>query len=85
MTRKKTTVYLEADLVRATKVAAARADKHEYEVIEDALRRHLGFSLLEEVWERNRDGTEEEAMKVAYEEIRAERAERAEGIARKRR
>ncbi len=76
MARKKTTVYLDEDLLRATKIAAARSDKRDYEVVEDALRRHLGFSFLDEVWERNRGVTEEEAMKVANEEVHAHRREK---------
>lgn len=76
MARKKTTVYLDENLLRATKIAAARSDKRDYEVVEDALRRHLGFSFLEEVWERNSGVTEEEAMRVANEEIRDFRREK---------
>lgn len=38
MPRKKTTVYLESDLLTATKTLAASAGRREYEVIEDAPR-----------------------------------------------
>lgn len=51
MSRKKTTVYIDETLLRAAKVAAARSGKREYEVFEDALRRHLGFAgTLERIW-----------------------------------
>jgi hypothetical protein len=74
--KKKTTVYLYEDLLRAAKVAAAREDKKDYEVIEEALRRHLGFDLLERV--RARAGLDEEqAMALALEETRTVRRKRA--------
>ncbi len=72
MPRKKTTVYLDEDVLRATKVAAARQGKREYEVVEEALRRYLGLELLERVWSRS-DLSEEEAMALAYEELEKER------------
>ncbi len=42
-TRRKTTVYIDEAPPRAAKVAATRPGEREYEVFEDALRRHLGF------------------------------------------
>jgi len=36
--RRKTTIYVEDDLLRATKIAAARAGKRDYQVVEEALR-----------------------------------------------
>jgi hypothetical protein len=51
--RRKTTVYLEDDLLRATKVAAARAGKRDYQVVEEALRAYLGLELLERVGARS--------------------------------
>jgi hypothetical protein len=41
MSRKKTTIYLEPGLLTAAKALAARSGRHEYEVIEDALRAYL--------------------------------------------
>lgn len=76
MPRKKTTVYLDEDLLRAAKVAAARSDKREYEVLEDALRRHLGFSVLDGIWARNEDLSEDDAMRLASEEIDAHAREK---------
>ena len=41
MSRKKTTVYIEEDLLRAAKALAARTGKKEHEVFEEALVLHL--------------------------------------------
>ncbi|HEX9711536.1 MAG TPA: hypothetical protein VGB52_03160 [Actinomycetota bacterium] len=78
--RRKTTMYVDADLLRAMKVAAAREDKPEYLVVEDALRKHLGFDLLERILARA-SLSEEAAMEVAIEATRSARKE----IARERR
>jgi hypothetical protein len=81
MGRKKTTVYIDESLLRAAKVAAARAGKHEYEVFEEALRRHLAFAeVLERVWSGitpEAAPSDEEAAAIASEEIAAMRAERS--------
>ena len=54
------------------KVRAARTGKGESEVIEEAVRRHLGFHLLERLWARN-DMAEDEAMSLAIEAQQAAR------------
>ena len=79
MARRKTTVYIDETLLRAAKVAAARAGKHEYEIFEEALRRHLGLQeILERVWARTNTEapSEDEALKLAYQELDAARADR---------
>jgi hypothetical protein len=80
MTRKKTTVYIDEALLRAAKVAAAHTGKREYEVFEEALRRHLGFAgTVERIWAgiSPQDApSEEEAARIAAEELAAIRAER---------
>ena len=76
MTRKKTTMYIDEDLLRSAKVAAARAGKNDYEVVEDALRRYLGLEVLERVWARS-DLSEEESLRIAYEELHRARSEKA--------
>lgn len=78
MARKKTTVYLDEGLLRQAKVAAARAGQHDYEVIEAALRRYLGFEVVDRVWARNAAEPldPDEALALAYEELDAIRAER---------
>lgn len=80
MGRKKTTVYIEEALLRAAKIAAARSGKREYEVFEDALRRHLGFAeTLERIWagiSPEEAPSEEQAAQLAAEELAAVRAQR---------
>jgi len=81
MARKKTTVYIDEGLLRAAKVAAARSGKREYEVFEEALRRHLGFAAtVERIWAgiSPQDAPcEEEATRLAVEELAAARTERS--------
>jgi plasmid stability protein len=62
----RTTVTIDEELLRALKVRGARTGKSDGEVIEQALRRELGFDLLEQLWERN-DLSEDEAMALAVE------------------
>lgn len=80
MARKKTTVYIDEALLRAAKIAAARAGRHEYEIFEDALRRHLAFGgVVERIWAKiptEQAPTEDEAEHIAAEELVAMRAER---------
>lgn len=71
-TKKKVTYYLSDDLVRAARMRAARTDRRDSEVIEDALRSHLGFGLLERVWQRC-ELSEVDAMKLAVSEVHAAR------------
>jgi metal-responsive CopG/Arc/MetJ family transcriptional regulator len=62
----RTTVTLDQEVLRGVKVRAARQGKGDSEVIEEALRRHLGFDLLERLWAKNRM-SESEAMNLALE------------------
>jgi hypothetical protein len=79
MARKKTTVYVDEELLREARVYAARQDLRDSDVIETALRRFLGGDILREVWDRNRDLDADEAMKLAYAELAAARDERRGG------
>ena len=72
MTRKKTTVYLDEELLKAVKIMAARKGWREYQVVEEALRRYLGLELLDRLGELS-DLSEEEALKLAYDELHAGR------------
>lgn len=80
MARKKTTVYIDESLLRAAKVAAARSGKREYEVFEEALRRHLGLTeVVEQIWagiSAAEAPSEDEAARIAAEELATVRAER---------
>lgn len=78
MARTKATVYIEEGLLRSARVMAERTGKGEPEVFEEALRAYLGFDVLEKVWKREGLPDEEEAMRLAYEELHAMRAEKRE-------
>jgi hypothetical protein len=71
--KRKTTVYIEADLLKTMRVAAARSGKHDYEIMEDALRAYLGVELLDKVASRSMLG-ENEALDLAYEELHQDRS-----------
>jgi Ribbon-helix-helix protein, copG family len=66
MPKHRTTVTIDERVMRAVRVKAARTGRRDSEVIEEALRRDLGFDLLEQIWESARLG-EDEAMKLAVE------------------
>lgn len=76
----KTTVYIDEDVLRRARVAAARRGKRDSEILEDALRNYLFSGVLESIWARQRDEglelSEEEALELAYSELRAMRTER---------
>jgi hypothetical protein len=74
-TKRKVTVYLEPEIARAAKVRAARLDKRDSEVIEDALRAHLGIAALDEA-QRVSALSEDEALELANAELHAARRER---------
>jgi hypothetical protein len=66
MTKTRTTLTIDEDVLRAVKVRAARTGMGESEVIEAAVRKELGLDLLDRLWARN-DLTEGEAMDLAIE------------------
>lgn len=72
MTKTRTTLTIDEEVLRAVKVRAARTGKGESEVIEQALRRELGFDLLDHLWDRT-DLKEDEAMDLAVEAQHASR------------
>lgn len=75
MPKVRTTLTVEEEVLRAVKVRAARAGKGDSEVIEEALRRELGFELLDRLWERN-ELSEEDAAALAVEAQHATRRRR---------
>ena len=77
MGRVKTTTYIDERLRRAAKEAAVRSGVKEYEVYEEALRRYLGWDILDELLANRSDLSEDEAMRIAIEEVRQARADRA--------
>ena len=66
MPKVRTTLTIDGDVLRAVKVRSARTGKGDSEVIEEALRRELGFDLLERLWQRT-DLGEERARELAVE------------------
>lgn len=66
MAKVRTTLTVEEEVLRAVKVRGARTGKGDSEVIEEALRRELGFDLLDRLWQRS-DLPEDEATALAVE------------------
>jgi Ribbon-helix-helix protein, copG family len=66
MPKVRTTLTIDADVLRAVKVRGARTGRGDSEVIEQALRRELGFDLLERLWKQS-DLGEDEATALAVE------------------
>jgi hypothetical protein len=75
MTKVRTTLTIDEEVLRAVKVRGARTGKGDSEVIEQALRRELGFDLLERLWERA-DVGEEQALALGVEAQHKTRARR---------
>lgn len=76
MSKTRTTVTLDEDVIRAVKIKAARSGRRDSEVIEDSLRRDLGLDALEEIWARVRPAPEAEGLELAGAELQALRGER---------
>lgn len=66
MSKTRTTLTIDKELLRLVKVRAARTGKGESQVIEEVLRRDFGLDLLQKLWMRN-SLSEEEAMQLALE------------------
>ena len=73
MSKVRTTLTVDEQVLRAVKVRAARTGKGDSEVIEDALRRELGLDLFQRVWTGS-DLSEEDAAKLALEAQHATRS-----------
>jgi len=69
------TVKLDDEVADAVRVEAARTGKPEDQVVEAAVRRYVGPSVIDRLRERNRLD-EDEAMAIALEEVAAHRRER---------
>jgi hypothetical protein len=74
VTKTRTTLTIDEEVLKAVKVRAARTGKGESQVIEEAVRRDLGLDLMERLWARN-DMSEEDAMDLAREAQTAARRE----------
>lgn len=75
MSKVRTTLTIEDEVLQAVKVRAARSGKGDSEVIEEALRQHLGLDLLDRLWEQS-DMSESEAADLAVEAQHATRDKR---------
>lgn len=69
MSKVRTTLTIDPEVLRAVKVRAARLGKGDSDVIEEALRRDLGLDLLDRLWAAN-DLDEDAAAALAAEAIR---------------
>jgi predicted CopG family antitoxin len=67
MPKVRTTITVDEDVLRAVRVKAARTGRRVSETIEEALRRDTGMDVFERLWERNKDLSEDEAMRLAVE------------------
>lgn len=83
MAKQKTTLLLDEEVMRQAPAAAAGSGRDESAIIEDALRRYLGLDVVERVWARNAQNAldPDEAMEIAYAELRAFRDERHDASA----
>jgi predicted transcriptional regulator len=86
MSRRKTTVYLDTDVLTATKMLAAARERSESQIVEDALRSYLRMghleaagadlkALMDRLAERT-DLDDEATMALAVDEVRTVRAAR---------
>lgn len=66
MAKKRTTLTIDEDVLRAVKVRAVRTGRGDSEVIEEAVRTALGLDLLERMWSQA-VMTESEAVALAVE------------------
>ena len=76
-TKQKVTLYIDDEVLQHARVFAARTQKRDSDVVEAALREYLDFDMYERIAARNAHITDEEAMQLAIDEIRAYRQERA--------
>jgi hypothetical protein len=66
VTKVRTTLTIDPEVLRAVKIRAARTGKGDSDVIEEALRRDLGLDLLGRLWAAN-GLPETEALALAVE------------------
>jgi hypothetical protein len=75
MSKIRTTLTLDEEVMKLVKVRAARQGKGDSEVIEESLRRDLGLETLEKLWSRN-TLSEEQAIQLAREAQHSTRTRR---------
>jgi hypothetical protein len=72
VSKTRTTLTIDEEVLRAVKIRAARTGKGDGQVIEEALRRDLGLDVLDDLWSRN-DLDEAESLDLAVEAQHATR------------
>jgi predicted transcriptional regulator len=92
MVKQKTTVYIDSDVLTATKAAALTSKRTESAIIEEALRSYLSSARGEAVKDelrdlldrvaRTSDLDEEAALSMAVDEVHAVRRERRASVVR---
>jgi hypothetical protein len=75
MSKMRTTLTVDEDVLRAVRIKAARTGKRDSEVIEESLRRDLGLDALEAIWAEVTPISEEEGLALAETELHAMRKE----------
>ena len=75
MTKARTTLTIDDDVLRAVRIRAARTGKRDSEVIEEAVRAQLGLDVLTRLWERA-DLADDDATALATEAQHATRPSR---------
>ncbi len=66
MAKVRTTLTVEDAVLKAVKIRAARTGQRDSDVIEEALRQHLGLDLLERLWDSSQL-SEDQATRLAVE------------------
>jgi hypothetical protein len=78
--KRKVTYYIDEDVLQAARVAAARQGIRDSAVVQAALRKYLGFEVIEQARARSEFKDDDEALAFAVAEQHAMRAEkRAQG------
>jgi hypothetical protein len=75
MTKVRTTVTLDEEILKWVRARAARTGKGDSEVIEESLRHHLGLELLDRLGSKNQM-LDDEATRLAVEAQHATRVRR---------
>jgi hypothetical protein len=73
VSRTRTTLSIDDQVLRAARIAAARSGKRDSELVEDALRAYLGLAVVDRI--RAKSGlSAETAERLAYDELHASRS-----------
>ena len=76
MSKTRTTLTLDEEVMKLVKVRAARQGKGDSEVIEESLRRDLGLEALERLWSK-KAMNEKQALQLALEAQHSARKRRS--------